>query len=170
MRSSRVTAAALAAVVAVSVSMPLAGAQPAPRRSGGGQVSGVTLDTRGTVVAHAWRADNSPYPQARLRLRNVETGRTVATTVADDRGVFTFDRVLRGAYVVELVDDSDRVLAVGPLFGVSREETVTTFVRLTTKSPWASNFFSNAAMAAIAAAASLGITASGSSGLPVSPQ
>jgi hypothetical protein len=166
------TATALAAVVAASVPVPRAGAQPAAvsPRSAGRQVHAATLDARGTVLGHAWRAENSPFPQARLRLRNVETGRTIATTVADDRGQFTFDHVPPGAYVVELVDDTDRVLAVGPLFGVSQEETVTTLVRLATRSPWTSNVFRNAAAAAIAAASTLGITASGSSGLPVSPQ
>jgi hypothetical protein len=152
--------------------MPLAGAQPASAalRSMDRQVHGVGVDSRGTVVGHAWRADNSPYPEARLRLRDAQTGRTAARAVADDRGQFTFDHVPPGAYIVELVDNTDRVLALGQLFGISQDETVTTFVRLATKSPWASNLFTNAAAAAIAAASSLGITASGSSGLPVSPQ
>ena len=121
-------------------------------------------------MGRAWRADMTPYPQARLRLRDVRTGQTIARTVADDYGQFTFDRVPPGAYVVELVDHTDRVLALGQLFGVSPDETVTTSVRLTTRSPWFSGFFTNAAAAAIAAASSLGITASGSSGSPVSPQ
>jgi hypothetical protein len=163
------TAAALAAVVTASVSMPLAGAQTGSVRPVIRQLP-VAPDPQGTVVGYAWRADNSPYPQAHLRLRDVRTGRAIANTVTDDRGQFTFDHVPPGAYIVELVDKNDRVLALGQLFGVSRDETVATFVRLATQSPWASNFFTNAAASAIAAAASLGITASGSSGLPVSPQ
>ena len=149
--------------------MPLAGAQTGSVRPVIRQLP-VAPDPQGTVVGYAWRADNSPYPQAHLRLRDVRTGRAIASTVADDRGQFTFDHVPPGAYMVELVDKTDRVLALGQLFGVSRDETVATFVRLATQSPWASNFFTNAAASAIAAAASLGITASGSSGLPVSPQ
>ena len=170
MRSSRLTAAALGPVVAASLAMPLAGAQPAPLRTLAPQARSVVTDMLGTVVGHAWRADNSPLPQAHVRLRDVRTGRAVANTVADDRGQFTFDRVPTGAYVVELVDDDQRVLALGPLLGLSPDETVTTFVRLATQSPWGSHFFTNAAAAVIAAASSLGITASGSSGLPVSPQ
>ena len=162
------TAVALAAVVAAFVSLPLSGAQAAPTRPIAPQAA--VADVRGTVVGHAWRADGSAYAQARLRLRDVQTGRPTATAVADDGGQFTFDRVAPGAYVVELLDGTEHVIALGPLFGVSRDETVTTFVRLATKSPWFSGFFTNAAAAAIAAASGLGITASGSSGLPASPQ
>ena len=157
--------------MAAPVSRPLSGAQAASPRPASRQAAQVAVaDVRGTVVGHAWRADGSPYPQARLRLRDVQTGRPTATAVADDRGQFTFDRVPPGAYVVELLDGTEHVIAIGPLFGVSRDETVTTFVRLATKSPWFSGFFTNAATAAIAVASGLGITATGSSGLPASPQ
>ena len=86
MRSSRLTAAALGPVVAASLAMPLAGAQPAPLRTLAPQARSVVTDMLGTVVGHAWRADNSPLPQAHVRLRDVRTGRAVANTVADDRG------------------------------------------------------------------------------------
>jgi hypothetical protein len=148
--------------------MPLAGAQAAPPRPLVRQA--VVAEKWGTVVGHAWRADNSPFPRAHLRLRDVRTGRVVANIVADERGQFTFDRVAPGAYVVELVDDDQRVLALGQLLGVSPDDTVITFVRLATQSPWTANLFTNAAAAVIAAASGLGITASGSSGMPVSPQ
>jgi len=148
--------------------MPLVGAQPTPARATAHPA--VVAEKWGTVVGRAWRADNSPFPRAHLRLRDVRTGRTVAETVADERGQFKFDRVPPGAYVVELVADDHRVLALGPLIGVSPDDTVTTFVRLATQSPWTANLFTNAAAAVIAAASGLGITASGSSGMPVSPQ
>jgi hypothetical protein len=69
---------------------------------------------------------------------------------------------------VELVSGSGRVLALSELFTVAAGETVSTSVRLGSKSVWV--FFNNAAAAVIAAASSLGVTAVGSNGRPASPQ
>jgi hypothetical protein len=130
----------------------------------------VTPTTVGIVVGAAWKGDTQPYPQARIRLRNVETGRGVARTVSDGDGRFRFERVEPGAFVVELLSNDDRVLATGDLFGVSAGGQATTSVRLRSKAPWAAGFFGNAAAAAIAAASTVGVTAVGSSGSPASAQ
>jgi hypothetical protein len=126
--------------------------------------------TTGTVVGTAWRGDTTPYAQARIRLRDVSTGRGVARAVADGEGFFRFAEVGPGAYVVELLSTDDRVLAVGELFGITPGAEVKTFVRLSAKAPWFGGFFGNAAAAVIAAASTLGVTATGSNGQPVSPQ
>ena len=121
----------------------------------------------------AWTSDNSPIPNARVRLRNTHSGRVEAKTVTGEDGQFTFDRVEGGSYVVELVNESDRVLAVGQGFRVEAAETVATFVRLPPQRPRFAGFFTNAAVAAISAAASAGVTAMGSStngSRPISPQ
>lgn len=128
-----------------------------------------TVTTIGRVIGVAWRADNTPLPGARLRLRNVSTGHAVAATTSDANGEFRFDRVGPGAYVVELMADDD-VAALSELFGMTSNETIATFVRLSARSGWFDGFFTNAAVAAIATASSLGVTAVGSSGLPASPQ
>lgn len=121
-----------------------------------------------TILGTAWRADNTPIPQARVRLRNVTTGRVEATTIANGRGQFTFSNIEPGSYVIELVNDEGRVLALGQVFSLGPGETVATFVRLGARAPWFTGFFSNAATSAVAAASSLGVTALGSDGQPVS--
>ena len=126
--------------------------------------------TAGSVVGSAWKGDSQPYPQARIRLRSVETGRGVARTVGNADGRFRFDRVEPGPYVVELLSADDKVLAIGDLFGVTAGGQATTLVRLSSKSPWVAGFFGNAAAAAIAAASTLGVTAVGSNGSPASGQ
>lgn len=123
---------------------------------------------RTTILGAAWKADNTPLPHARLRLRNVTTGRAEAATIANGRGQFTFSNIEPGSYVIELVNDEGRVLAVGQTFSLGPGETVATFVRLGARAPWFTGFFSNAALSAIAAASSLGVTALGSDGQPVS--
>jgi hypothetical protein len=126
--------------------------------------------TLGVVLGSAWRADSQPYPQARIRLRSVDTGRGVARTVSDADGRFMFERVEPGSFVVELLSPEDKVLAIGDLFGVTAGGQVTTLVRLSSKAPWFGGFFANAAAAAISAASTLGVTAIGSNGSPASGQ
>jgi hypothetical protein len=123
-------------------------------------VSGGAVGARATsIMGAAWKSDNTPIPGAKLRLRNVLTGRIVATTVANDLGRFAFNDVESGSYVIELVSDNGRVLAIGHAFTVGPGETIATFVRLGTKAPWFNGFFGNASSAVASVAASAGVTA-----------
>jgi hypothetical protein len=121
-----------------------------------------------TVLGAAWSFDNKPLPKARLRLRNLASGRIEAATEADDRGQFTFAKLEGDTYCIELVDESGKVLAVGHPFIVAPGETVATFVRLGARVPWYAGFFKDAAAAAIATAAGEGITALAPVARPVS--
>jgi hypothetical protein len=112
-----------------------------------------------SIQGVAWNADNSPVKFARIRLRNIVSGRIQAGVVANEDGRFVFADVPPGAYLVELVNDDGRVLAVGHTFTIGEGETVATFVRLPSKAPWFQGFFSNAAAIIAVAAASTGITA-----------
>ena len=119
-----------------------------------------TIAPRGTsIVGHAWGADNAPIKDAKLRLRNAVNGKIVAATVADETGRFTFTSIEGGSYVVEIVNDAGKILAVGHSFTIAAGETIGTFVRVGGKVPWFTGFFSNAAAAATSSAASQGITA-----------
>ena len=121
-----------------------------------------------TILGAAWKADNTPIPQARLRLRNVTTGRPEAITTANGSGQFTFANIEPGSYVIELMNDRGKVLALGQVFSLGPGETVATFVRLSARNSWFGGFFTNAAATALTAASSLGVTALGSDGQPVS--
>ena len=125
--------------------------------------------TRALILGVAWKGDNTPIAHARLRLRDVVTGRAEAITVANVEGQFSFANVEPGTFVVELINEDGRVLAVGPVFAIARGETATTFVRLPTRRRLLGGFLSNAAVAAVTAASGLGLTALGSNGQPVSP-
>jgi hypothetical protein len=111
------------------------------------------------ILGTAWNSDNTPIPSAKIRLRNVLTGKIDANTVASDLGQFSFDGVESGSYVIELVSDSGKVLAISHRFSLAPGETVATFVRLGTKLPWFHGFFGNAAASVATVAASTGVTA-----------
>jgi hypothetical protein len=122
----------------------------------------------GSVTGTAWRHDNSPMVHGLLRLRNVVTGRIVMGTQSDAMGRFSFSMVAAGSYIVELVDEAGNIRAVGQMFGIGPGDTVATFIRLPSRAGWFDGFFTNAAAAALASAASLGVTAVGDGGQPAS--
>jgi hypothetical protein len=122
----------------------------------------------GTIIGTVWNRNDTPVATPRLRLRDATTGRIVQTTQGDSLGRFTFLRVPAGSYLVELVDQSGNVLALGQMFALGPLETVATFLRLGASVPWYTGFFSNAAAAALASAAALGLTAVGNGGQPAS--
>lgn len=121
-----------------------------------------------SIRGNVWTANNTAVAHARLRLRNVETGKLAATTQANEAGLFTFGIVEPGAYLVEVVDHTGSVLAVGHRFSIGAGETVDTFVRLPASHSWFSGFFGNAAAAVATSAASQGITALAPVGRPAS--
>ena len=123
-----------------------------------------------TVRGMVWNADNTPVPAGKVRLRNLHTGRVEAAAVTTERGQFTFEKIQRGSYLTEVVDESGKVIAVGQSFRLETGETVATFVRLPARQSWFAGAFSNTAAAVIAAASSAGVTAIGSTAPPVSPQ
>ncbi len=162
------TAVALVMVALVS-NAPTANLQAPPTSLQSVAASAARAAT-GTVLGSALRGDNAPYPEARIRLRNVETGRGVARTTSDAGGRFRFESVDPSVYVVELLAQDDKVQAVGDVFAVTAGNQAVTVVRLSAKTRWVGGFFGNVAAAAIAAASTLGVTANGSSGSPASAQ
>ena len=132
-------------------------------------VAGMAVPARAASVrGNAWTAQNAAVPHARLRLRNIDTGRVSAVTQANEHGLFAFGNVEPGTYVVELVNPAGSVLAVGQSFTITAGENIATFVRLPAAGSWYSGFFGNAAAAVASSAASQGITALAPAGRPAS--
>ena len=112
-----------------------------------------------TITGSAWHADNTPIGGARLRLRNADTGQLRAAQVADHEGRFVFAGIESGTFVIELVSGSGKVLATGTTLAVGPADTIVTFIRLGSRSPWFAGFFTNAAAVVAATAAAAGVTA-----------
>lgn len=122
------------------------------------------------IEGRAWRGNQSPIPQASLRLRNIVSGTIQATTIADHAGRFVFTNVPPAMYLVELVSEEAKVLAVSATFTAAAGKTVTTFVRLGARVAWFDGLFGNAALVVTAAATMAGVGAiSPESVTPVSP-
>src|SRR3954470_8016383 len=130
-----------------------------PANAAGGRVGGAVGVRSTSIVGVAWNADNAPLPGARVRLRNVVTGKIASAAVTDAAGQFTFAGVETGAYLIELVTESGKIAGVSHTFSVAPGDTVATFVRSSAKVSWFNGFFSNAASAIAVSAASAGVTA-----------
>ena len=105
---------------------------------------------------------NGPLPNARLRLRDARSGHIASYTNADNAGVFSFEAVDPGTYVVEILGDNQAVLAASELIHVDAGEMVSTVVRLPMRFPLFGGLLGNstpvaAATALTAAAAGAGI-------------
>lgn len=131
---------------------------PAPARTETRETAAAERATT-RIVGTVWTATDTVVALARVRLRNLTSGRVDAAAVANDAGSFVFAGIDGGPFVVEYVSSDDRVIAVGHAFVVAPGETVATFIRLGSDKPWYVGFFSNSATAVVSAAAANGITA-----------
>lgn len=154
-----VIAVGVCALAAVAVGA----GQQAPSRATslarlGERVRVVATNTRATsVMGFAWSATNDPLPDVEVQLRNLLSGTVEARSRTSEAGEFLFSDIEGGTYVVELVNDGGRVVALGAPFTVAPGETVATFVRLALPAPWFTTVMSNSAAAAVSTAAGIGV-------------
>lgn len=99
---------------------------PFPSRTG----ARAPLVTPAMVIGSAWQTENRPLQNARVWLRNVLQGTVQAQGTTNASGEFRFSGLGAGTYVVEVIDKTGRVLAVGQTFAVEPGQTVATLVRL----------------------------------------
>jgi len=125
-----------------------------------------------TIQGSALNADGSAMPDAPVRLRDARTGRFVASAVTDKAGLFTFQALEPGSYVVEVLGPEYNVLAASQILNINAGDTVSAVVKLPFRiRPYAGVLGHSTASAAlvIATAAASGILATQVTGQAVSP-
>ena len=100
------------ACVALVLALGLAGVTVAAQTVG--KISGTVHDAQGQAL-----------PNVNLQLRNVDTGQVVAKTRAAADATYEFTGVLPGNYIVEIVDDSDKVLGLSAATSVVANGAIT---------------------------------------------
>jgi hypothetical protein len=130
------------------------------------------VDAFATVQGSAVDAANHPLTNSPLRLRDARAGQIVGRQLTDREGLFLFRSVEPGSYIVELVDDDDRIMAASQLLHINAGDAVSAIVKLPMKAPLLGGLLGHtvaSAAAVSAAAAAAGVLALEVTGQCASP-
>ena len=123
-----------------------------------------------TIHGNALNSTNGSLPNANVRLRDARIGHIVETQMTDRSGIFAFQRVDPGSYIVEIVGlDQVSVLAASQILNVGAGEIVSAVVKLPFKIPLFAGVLGNtlpSAAAVTTQAATAGVLAAQISGAP----
>ena len=164
-------AVVLAAVFAVCFVAPLAAAEkPAkverPTVPAGEKIAPGKCLIRGTAI----NAAEVPLPAQSVRLRNLNTSAIEQVTTTDQAGVFSFVALPEIPYIVEVVDQPGRVVAVGDVVIGRAGEVSGGFVMVPAAIPAYANAFKSTAGAVLAALGGTGLAALAPGAPPLSPE
>jgi hypothetical protein len=144
-----------ALMVAVTLSATLASAQVAAapvtrvvHKGAQSMIHGVAVDV-----------DSHPLPNVNVRLRNLKANKVEQKTTANLAGEFNFVAQPEIPYVVELADQTGRIVAVGDVIVVHAGEVAAAMVAIPTRLPTLAGVFGETAGSVISAAAGTGLTA-----------
>lgn len=156
------------------VSVPVRTQQPvavavrdtgAPRTTAPRVLAGTRLTVFATIQGNALTATNGSLADAPIRLRDARFGRIVSEQRTDRAGLFTFQPVEPGSYVVELLGERGSVLAASDLINIGASETASTIVQLPARVPGGGMLSSRGAaslIAVLSSASAAGVLATSS--------
>ena len=113
---------------------------------------------KAVISGTAVDAAQTPIPNATVRLRNLVTTEIDQTAVTGSAGQFTFGVRADVPYVVEVVDASGRILAVGDVVIPTSGDAVAALVAIPAKLPTFAGMFTDTAGTVMSAAVGLGLT------------
>jgi hypothetical protein len=146
------------------------GAQRPGDARGGSTTAG---RTGASIQGSALNASSATLADASVRLRDARSGRIVAAARTDKAGLFTFDGLEPGSYIVELLGRDQAVVAASQILNVNAADAVSAVVKLPYRiGPLAGvlgHSTTSAALIAATAAAS-GVLATQIAGEPASPR
>lgn len=115
-------------------------------------------ETHSLINGVAIDSDRHPLKQVRVRLRNLEINEVEQTAISNDRGEFSFSVKPDVPYVVELTDQTGRVVAVGDIVTTNVGEVAASIVSLPSRLPALAGLFGETASSVISAATGTGLT------------
>jgi hypothetical protein len=124
------------------------------------------------IQGNALDSTNGAMNDTVVRLRDARFGRIVDTQMTDKSGLFSFKAMDPGAYIVEMVNKNESVLAASQLLNVNAGEAVSAVVKLPFRAPALAGVLGNAgapSATAVAMEAAAGGIASVVPTAPISP-
>jgi hypothetical protein len=115
---------------------------------------GTRADVFATIRGSALTSTNSSLATTPVRLRDARIGQIVARQVTDSSGMFEFESLDPGSYIVEIVDqDQASVLAASEVLNVGAGEAISAVVKLPLRITPSAGIFGNTTSSAAALAA-----------------
>lgn len=155
-----------AALVAVVLSTSIVSAQQAVSAESTAKAVDPTVkagsragrEARSLINGVALDSDRHPLKHVRVRLRNLEINEVEQTATSSERGEFTFSVSPEVPYVVELADQTGRVIAVGDIVMTNLGEVAASVVSLPSRLPALAGLFGETASSVISAATGTGLS------------
>jgi hypothetical protein len=115
-------------------------------------------DIRSLINGVAIDSDQTPLPNATIRLRNLDNNEIEQVVTANNRGEFSFVARPDVPYVVEIADQAGRIVAVGDVITANSGEVAGALVTLPSRLPALANVFGDTASSVMSAATGTGLT------------
>src|SRR5262245_4681635 len=117
------TVGLLMALAATSGTTQLLAQQALPAPGAAAPLAGVRAGVA-SIQGNAVTSTNAPLVDSVVRLRDARSGRITASLRTDKAGLFSFDRVEPGSYIVELVGSDQHVLAASQILNVNAGDAI----------------------------------------------
>lgn len=130
----------------------------ASRQSANAAVPRTAGDIRSLINGTAIDSDQTPLPNATVRLRNIEANEIEQVVTANELGEFTFIARPDVPYVVEIADRAGRIVAVGDVIMANAGEVAGAVVTLPSRLPALAGVFGDTASSVLSAATGTGLT------------
>lgn len=155
---------------AVPTPRPVASASPSPTSVVPRLLPGTKTNVLSSIHGSALNSANGSMPGTLMRLRDARFGRIVDTMMTDKSGLFTFQGIDPGSYVVEMMGPANEaVVAATPIIYVGSGQAISTILKLPFRIPPFAGILGHttaSAMAVSSAAAASGVLAENVAGAP----
>jgi hypothetical protein len=155
---------------AVPAPRPVATASPSPTSVTPRLLPGTKPNVLSSIQGNALNSTNGTMPNTLMRLRDARYGRIVDTVMTDKSGVFTFNGIDPGSYVVEMMSPANEaVIAASPIINVGAGQVASAILKLPFRIPPFAGILGHTTASALAvssAAAASGVLAESVAGAP----
>jgi len=148
--------AGLLAMMTASVSSQAA--KPVPKPATGTAAGVPAKGSQALINGSTVDTNSTPLPNTTVRLRNLETNQIEQTAIANQAGGFSFVAVPEVPYVVEVVDKSGQIIAVGDVIIAHAGEVAAATVTIASKVATIASGFAETARALAALASNVAVT------------
>jgi hypothetical protein len=132
----------LMTLTALALSLPSLAQSPGPAvaatakpTAGSKLLPGTRSNVLSTIEGKATNANNVPLPDTLVRLRDARRGGIVDSTVTDKQGVFVFRDIDPGNYVIEVLDQTKKVIATSAILNVGTGDAISAVVTVPYRVP-----------------------------------